>query len=198
VSKLSTEIVVTEALDLLDEVGLDALSTRRLAKRLGVEQPSLYWHFRKKEDLLGAMAEAAMTPHARAPLPQPGDSWRDWLLENHRSLRRTLLLRRDGARLHAGSFPGEADVGRILRKMEFLASAGVPEDSARIAMFTLGRFTIGSVLEEQSEVSHRPANSDPPASGDNVPHLDHEMAFEAGLAMILDGLTFRMDRQAKS
>ena len=41
-TKMNREIVIAEALGLLDEVGLDAVSTRRLAKRLGVEQPSLY------------------------------------------------------------------------------------------------------------------------------------------------------------
>ena len=65
-TKVNGEIVVAEALGLLDEVGLDAVSTRRLAKRLGVEQPSLYWYFRTKKDLLAAMAEAAMAPHARS------------------------------------------------------------------------------------------------------------------------------------
>lgn len=67
-SKLNREAVIAAALDLLDEVGLDAISTRQLAKRLGVEQPSLYWHFRKKEDLLAAMAATAMAPHATKPL----------------------------------------------------------------------------------------------------------------------------------
>ena len=68
---MNRETVVGEALDLLDEVGLDAVSTRRLAKRLGVEQPSLYYHFRNKKELLGAMAEAAMRPHARLRYRSP-------------------------------------------------------------------------------------------------------------------------------
>lgn len=76
-AKLDRDTVIAQALDLLDEVGLDAVSTRRLAKRLGVEQPSLYWHFRSKAALLSAMAEAAMAPHATAPLPTPSDHWQD-------------------------------------------------------------------------------------------------------------------------
>ncbi|MFE2442743.1 TetR family transcriptional regulator, partial [Streptomyces sp. NPDC059426] len=88
---MNRETVIAEALGLLDEVGLDAVSTRRLAKRLGVEQPSLYWYFRTKRELLAAMAEAAMAPHATAPLPTPDDDWRAWFLDNTRSFRRTLL-----------------------------------------------------------------------------------------------------------
>ncbi|MGW6574011.1 TetR/AcrR family transcriptional regulator C-terminal domain-containing protein [Streptomyces sp. NPDC054945] len=175
--------VVTEALDLLDEVGLEAVSTRRLAKRLGVEQPSLYYHFKTKKDLLAAMAEVAMAPHADAPLPSPGSDWREWFLENSRSFRRTLLTRRDGARLHAGSTP-TGDLDRIRSKMAFLVGSGVPERDAQMAMLAAGRFTVGCVLEEQADVD-APHSEDLP---DDVPVLDHEEAFEAGLALILGGL----------
>ncbi|WP_306334639.1 TetR/AcrR family transcriptional regulator C-terminal domain-containing protein [Streptomyces sp. KL118A] len=175
--------VVKEALDLLDEVGLETVSTRRLAKRLGVEQPSLYYHFRTKKDLLAAMAEAAMAPHATAPLPSPGDDWREWFLENSRSFRRTLLMRRDGARLHAGSTP-TGDLDRIRRKMAFLVASGVPEKDAQMAMLAAGRYTVGCVLEEQADVGS-PGDEDLP---DDVPVIDDEAAFEAGLALILGGL----------
>ncbi|NEC09346.1 TetR/AcrR family transcriptional regulator C-terminal domain-containing protein [Streptomyces sp. SID7909] len=180
---MNREIAVSEALDLLDDVGLENVSTRRLAKRLGVEQPSLYYHFKTKKDLLAAMAEAAMAPHAHAALPEPGDDWRSWFLDNSRSFRRTLLLRRDGARLHAGSTP-TGDLDRIRRKMTFLMASGVPERQAQMAMLAAGRFTVGCVLEEQADA----VAPDPADLPDNVPALDHEAAFEAGLALILGGL----------
>jgi TetR/AcrR family tetracycline transcriptional repressor len=183
------ETVVAEALDLLDEVGLDAVSTRALAKRLGVEQPSLYWHFRKKEDLLSAMAEAAMAPHAAASLPQRGDDWREWFLSNTRSFRQILLRRRDGARLHAGLLPGGADLDRIADKMAFLVGSGLPELQAQIAMLAASRFTVGSVLEEQADTGLAAAAPRP-----GVPLITHEAAFEAGLALIADGLAHRAVR----
>ncbi|MFE3150197.1 MULTISPECIES: TetR/AcrR family transcriptional regulator C-terminal domain-containing protein [unclassified Streptomyces] len=185
-TKVNREIVVSEALDLLDEVGLDTVSTRRLARRLGVEQPSLYWHFHTKKDLLAAMASAAMAPHAAALLPRPDDDWRDWFLDNTRSFRRTLLMRRDGARLHAGSSPA-GDLDRIRRKMDFLVTSGVPERDAQMAMLAAGRFTVGSALEEQADVGSGD-DSDPQA---DMPVIDHESAFEAGLTLILDGLIHR-------
>ncbi|QCX81769.1 Tetracycline repressor protein class A [Streptomyces sp. YIM 121038] len=178
--------VVTEALDLLDEVGLENVSTRRLAQRLGVEQPSLYYHFRTKKDLLAAMAQAAMAPHADAPLPAPGDDWREWFLENTRSFRRTLLLRRDGARLHAGSAP-TGDLDRIRHKMTFLITSGVPERDAQMAMLAASRYTVGSVLEEQADTD----SGDVTERRAGVPEIDHESAFEEGLALILGGLVQR-------
>ncbi|MCX5400177.1 TetR/AcrR family transcriptional regulator C-terminal domain-containing protein [Streptomyces sp. NBC_00102] len=201
---MNRETVVAEALGLLDEVGLDAVSTRRLAKRLGVEQPSLYWHFRTKRELLDAMAAAAMAPHATAPLPERGDDWRAWFLDNTRSFRRALLARRDGARLHAGSTP-VGDLDRIRRKMDFLTASGVPERDAQMAMLAASRFTVGSVLEEQADSAAGATDVAGPsgasgasgASGEgaglpaDVPEIGHESAFEAGLALILDGLSRR-------
>ncbi|MFF2546277.1 TetR/AcrR family transcriptional regulator C-terminal domain-containing protein [Kitasatospora sp. NPDC058063] len=193
VTKVNRELVVSEALDLLDEVGLDTVSTRRLAKRLGVEQPSLYWYFRTKKDLLAAMAEAAMAPHATAPLPMPGDDWRDWFPDNMRSFRRTLLMRRDGARLHAGSTPVN-DLDRIRHKTDFLVASGVSEQDAQMAMLAAGRFTVGSVLEEQADADSGDGSGAPA----DLPVIDHELAFEAGLTLILDGLVHRTAMRAAS
>ena len=183
--KLTRETVVSAALDLLDEVGLDAISTRQLARRLGIEQPSLYWHFRNKEELLVAMAEVAMTPHAEAPLPGEATDWREWLRENNRSFRRTLLMRRDGARLHAGTRPPAGQMGKIMRKVAYLVESGLTEHDAKMAMHATGRFTVGSVLEQQS---------DHPTVVDEVEPIDPEAAFEEGLSLIVDGLSNRARR----
>lgn len=100
---MTRDTVLRAALELLDEVGIDGLSTRRLAERLGVQSPTLYWHFRNKAELLDAMAEAIMLERHDASLPQEGEAWDAWLVENARSFRRALLAYRDGARLHAGT-----------------------------------------------------------------------------------------------
>jgi AcrR family transcriptional regulator len=53
---LRREAIVAEARALIAEHGIDALSIRRLAGRLGVSAPALYAHVRDKDDLLGAVA----------------------------------------------------------------------------------------------------------------------------------------------
>lgn len=55
VMAIEREKILDVALDLLNEVGLDQFSTRRLAERLGVQQPALYWHFKNKSTLLDAL-----------------------------------------------------------------------------------------------------------------------------------------------
>ena len=50
--------IVTAAQELLDEGGLDALSMRNLAERLGIRASSLYKHFASKEALEAALISA--------------------------------------------------------------------------------------------------------------------------------------------
>ena len=59
-TKLDKGTVIAAALELLNEVGMDSLTTRKLAERLKVQQPALYWHFQNKRALLDALAEAML------------------------------------------------------------------------------------------------------------------------------------------
>lgn len=54
-ARLSRETVVDGALALIDEEGLDALTIRGLAQRLGVTPMALYWHFKNKDELLAGL-----------------------------------------------------------------------------------------------------------------------------------------------
>lgn len=52
--------LIEQGLRLVAEVGIEALSLRQLAERVGVSTPALYHHFRSKDALLGALGEAAI------------------------------------------------------------------------------------------------------------------------------------------
>ncbi len=109
---LDRAAIVTAALKLLDEVGLDQLSTRRLAAELGVKGPSLYWHFRNMAELRDLMADQLLTDVL--PAPDAFDNWKAWIAEGARAFRRAALSHRDGARVLAGARPTGAhdDVAR--------------------------------------------------------------------------------------
>ena len=64
--------VVTAAIELLDEVGLDGLTLRRLAQELGVQAPALYWHFKDKQELLDQMMVTISATEAPVELPDGG------------------------------------------------------------------------------------------------------------------------------
>ncbi|EKZ6610615.1 TetR family transcriptional regulator, partial [Klebsiella pneumoniae] len=51
-ARLNRESVIDAALELLNETGIDGLTTRKLAQKLGIEQPTLYWHVKNKRALL--------------------------------------------------------------------------------------------------------------------------------------------------
>jgi AcrR family transcriptional regulator len=57
---LDRERIVAEAVALLDANGLDGVTLRKLAQRLGVQAPTLYWHIPNKAALVTAIAEAIL------------------------------------------------------------------------------------------------------------------------------------------
>ncbi|ATL67604.1 TetR/AcrR family transcriptional regulator [Nocardia terpenica] len=74
--KLTRAAIVDAAIGLADEAGLEALSMRRIAERLGVGAMSLYRHVPNKDTLLAEMTDevARRNPY---PDPRPGWTWRD-------------------------------------------------------------------------------------------------------------------------
>lgn len=96
-ARLNQEMILAEAVRLLQDEGLEQLTVRKLAARLGVEAPSLYKHFASKQQLLGRV-----TLHLfEAQVAQIGAcrSWREWLLTFGRVLWSTQTRIRDSARL---------------------------------------------------------------------------------------------------
>ncbi len=70
---LTRDRIIEAAMELADEVGLEALSMRKLGERLGVEAMSLYNHVANKDDLLDGMADTFM---GSIEIPSPGDEWK--------------------------------------------------------------------------------------------------------------------------
>jgi TetR/AcrR family tetracycline transcriptional repressor len=149
-ARLNRDDVLRAALDLLNEIGIDALTTRKLAERLGVQSPTLYWHFKNKAALLDAMSQAVLLESRAREAPTRHEHWQDWLMADGRSFRRALLAYRDGARLHAGTRPGEAQRESIEARLRLLCAAGFEPGPATLLMMSVGRFVVGWVLEEQS------------------------------------------------
>lgn len=72
-SRLTRQAVVGQALALADAEGLDAVTVRRLAERLGVTPMALYWHVKNKDELFTAMADALLTEVT--PQRDPSQPW---------------------------------------------------------------------------------------------------------------------------
>ena len=139
-NKLQREAVIRTALELLNDVGMEGLTTRRLAERLGVQQPALYWHFKNKRALLDALAEAMLTINHTHSTPRDDDDWRSFLKGNACSFRRALLAYRDGARIHAGTRPAAPQMEKADAQLRFLCDAGFSAGDATYASMSAPTF----------------------------------------------------------
>ncbi|MGO4753248.1 TetR family transcriptional regulator, partial [Streptomyces sp. 2MCAF27] len=102
-TRLDRAQVVDTALRLLNEVGLEGLTLRRIAKELNVQAPALYWHFKNKQALLDEMATAMYREMAAGAAAAPAATWQERVADAQRALRRALLRYRDGAKVFSGS-----------------------------------------------------------------------------------------------
>jgi TetR/AcrR family tetracycline transcriptional repressor len=140
--------IVAEAVALLDADGLDHVTLRKLAARLGVQAPTLYWHIPNKAALITAIAEEILTPLPAAP-SSAEERWQDWLIGMAQGLRRALLAHPDGARIISMAQLSRNMAALSELAMSTLVAKGVPLHQARVMVFTVERMTIGFVLEEQ-------------------------------------------------
>lgn len=200
--KIERNQIVAEALALLKEQGLDALSTHQLARRLGVKQPALYWHFKDKRSLLDAMNAALLQQGHAYRTPRAGDGWRTFLQEHARGFRRALLAYPDGARVHAGARAEPLDRDVAEAQLACLVTAGFTLPESLQALVAVSRYVVGCVLEEQAEATYPPRApdpSDPPLLAEAVAtygRLSPEAFFEAGLAALLTGLEPLRDKDS--
>ncbi|BAW00342.1 TetR/AcrR family transcriptional regulator C-terminal domain-containing protein [Lysobacter enzymogenes] len=205
--KLQRETVVAAALKLLDEVGMDGLSTRRLAQELGVQQPSLYWHFKNKRELLDALAEAMLGEHQPVDRADCAD-WREWMTRQSREFRRCLLAHRDGGRVHAGTRPQPHDFGEVEAELAYLTAAGFTASDAIRALISLSYYTVGWVLEEQAatEAGRGPGQAPVAPDPQRYPLLaqaqpvmsqsDIEADYEYGLQALVAGFEALLARRS--
>jgi TetR/AcrR family tetracycline transcriptional repressor len=148
---LDRQRIVAEAVALLDAEGLDGVTTRKLAARLGVQSPTLYWHLPNKAALVTAIADAILDQEfAGMSPPEPEQTWQDWLSGLAERLRRALLAHPDGARVVSASQLSVTMAAISELAMSSLVARGVPLRQARVIVLTVERFTVGHVLEEQA------------------------------------------------
>jgi TetR/AcrR family tetracycline transcriptional repressor len=194
---LTRQKVVDTALALLDEVGLDGLTTRRLATELGVKSPALYWHFRDKRELLDEMAATLLLAGMGGPRAE--ESWREWLHRRAHTYRRSLLDHRDGGRLVVGVDPGPTIVARFDQELADLVERGFTPLLALRAIAAVVHYTTGFVLQEQANPPAARADRTPPAV--DLPTLtaavaaggaDPDESFDQSLTLVLDGVAARL------
>ncbi|HUY75380.1 MAG TPA: TetR/AcrR family transcriptional regulator C-terminal domain-containing protein, partial [Ktedonobacterales bacterium] len=205
--------IIEAALALLDEVGLEGLTMRRLAERLGVKAASLYWHVQDKDDVLDLMADAIC---AEIRPPAKDLSWRVMTEELAWECRRVYLSHRDAALVLAATPPLGPNRIRLMElAFSVLLQGGFMPRDAVYAGFLVNDFIIESVTDErraedvvatrasgeesffadfQRYLTSLPAETYPAIIqlADFMSESDPEPRFRFGLATILDGLEQRL------
>ncbi|MFJ6746897.1 TetR/AcrR family transcriptional regulator C-terminal domain-containing protein [Streptomyces sp. NPDC091266] len=220
-SRLDRNLVVETALRLLNEVGLDGLTLRRIAKELNVQAPALYWHFKNKQALLDEMATEMfrrMTDPLTGPHTGPsdlGDTWQEMLGLTCSALRRGLLGYRDGGKVFSGTrMTDESYAGPLDLMMRRLTTSGFGVGEAAHAWWTAYNFTIGLVIEEQSIYPEpgKPETRDPAYDvedreqrlGGSYPLAalagremfgDLDRSFDAGMRIVIAGIEATKGRE---
>ncbi|RSN32405.1 TetR family transcriptional regulator [Amycolatopsis sp. WAC 04169] len=214
---LSREQIVSQAIELLDGGGVDALSMRKLGARLGVAAPSMYTHVATKDELVELVVDEV---YGEVALPGEGP-WRVVAGRFARDLR-SVFLRHPWL----GSLLGETGVAylgpNVLKMSEaalaLFENAGFSLEDADLAWNTVMAFVVGRATSEaawlttlerggQSEAEWKErlwpaaeqAVRDHPrlkklyaAQRRRAPGETNEADFERGLDCVFDGLETRL------
>lgn len=207
---LSKERIVSEALAVADEVGMEALTIRRLAARLEVGPMSIYHYFPNKAAIIDAMVDAVF---AQIALPPEDEDWRSAIRTRCISVRE-VLNRHPWAPpyMESRTSPGPATLRHHDAVVGCLRRGGFSLQMTAHAYAILDSFLYGFALEEAAlpsgggegfqEVAEAIAANFP---ADEYPHLaeltlnhvlqpgySFDQSFEYGLDLILDGLETRI------
>jgi AcrR family transcriptional regulator len=207
---INPEDIIAGAFELADEVSIDNLSMPLLGKHLGVGVTSIYWYFRKKDDLLNAMTDRALRKFTfETPYVEAGN-WRESLRNHARSMRKTFLSSPilTDLILIRGALSAKVrrlSVEQMEKAIQSLVEAGLsPEDAydtySAVSLHVRGTVVLERLQEKTRELEgSEPSGFEPRAIDPDVAPLiaklsakGHRLAvadeknFEYGLNCILD------------
>ena len=212
---LSRERVLAAAVELADEEGLDALTMRRLAERLGVEAMSLYYHVANKEALLDGVAEVIVSEineaTDRIDGPDPEVDWKTAMRMRILTAREVMLRHRWAPNvLETRTTMNAALLHYYHSLLEIFRAGGVSWDLAHHSMHALGSRALGFTQElfepatdEEEDASDEMlaqmaedlplmvemlseiVHDDPDTT---IGWCDDQTEFEFGLDLLLDGI----------
>lgn len=187
--------ILDAALAIADERGLDAVTMRAVAARVGVTAMALYPHVRSKEDLLDGLVGRLLTEFS---VSDPAKPWPDRLREIARSARQTAWRHPAVMPLLFARPAVTPDAVRVVDAIYLaLLDAGVPvEEVARVERLlstfvlgyalseTNGRFDVGDPRERRAMLQ----GADLPAHRRLAAKLEAAVSWEAEFEAALDDL----------
>lgn len=191
---LSRPAIAAAAIDLLDEVGVDGLTMRAVAARLGSGTMSLYRHVAGRDELLDLVVTELTD---RIEFGTPSGDWRTDLASVARHTRRALVSRPQLTLLLTERAGSTAATLRALdHTLGILRAAGLGPREAVRTNHALGNLVAGAALwEAEGRRAPVPARDAPAPSRENLAWAAGELfagtpedRFEYGLRLLLDGI----------
>lgn len=175
--RLNRGFVLSAGLTLADESGLDAVTLRRLAGRIGVTPMALYRHVAGKDDLLDGMADLL---YAELDVPEPEGDWWPELAALAHSARRVLLAHPAAMPLFSRPLAGPHSVRLGEALLGTLRHAGFPAAEAEELHDQLSQMILALV---------RPELHPGP-----VRRPERDAAFQRGIELLHAGLLARLEQ----
>ncbi len=219
---INPDDIISGAFELAEQVSIDNLSMPLLGKHLGVGVTSIYWYFRKKDDLLNAMTDRALSKYVFATPYVEAADWRITLRNHARSMRETFMgnpILCDLILIRSALSPRAARVGgqEIEKTIAGLVEAGLSPQEAFDTYSAVSVHVRGSVvlhrLQEKNQATETGGRTiddamvvDPEATpllaqmtakGHHIGAAD-DNNFEYGLDCILDNAARLIEQRSNS
>ncbi|MFD9129139.1 TetR/AcrR family transcriptional regulator [Kitasatospora sp. NPDC059571] len=199
---LTLTAITAAALELADRDGLDALSMRAVADRLGVRHTSLYRHVASREELLVELVDHML---GEVSLPEPGPDWRAATEAGARAYHRVLNAHRALAPLLTrGQLLGPNALRAREQGLRVLIEAGWEPALAVRIYLTVTHFVVGACVLDSGGAARTaeqraamadlfaalPAGRHPLVSAHAalLGEPDGDEEFDFGLRCLLDGI----------
>jgi AcrR family transcriptional regulator len=163
---INPDDIIKGAFELAERVGIDNLSMPLLGKHLGVGVTSIYWYFRKKDDLLNAMTDRALRQYVFATPYVEARDWRETLRNHARTMRKTFMgnpILCDLILIRSALSPRAARLGvqEVEKAIASLVEAGLSPEDAFDTYSAVSVHVRGSVVLQRLRDKNRAADEGP-------------------------------------
>lgn len=163
--QISEEKILEASWELLGEEGIEKFSLRRLADRLGIQAPSLYWYFKSKQNLYQRLANQ-VSKIILEEFHSEGD-WKEQLAELAVTVRSVLGRYPCSTQLMMMTLPHEPDIIRFTNRMLLCVESTPLQQEQKMQVvttfvnyvyyFVLDHYqherNISAILKDQGEVA---------------------------------------------
>ncbi|MFD7522075.1 TetR/AcrR family transcriptional regulator [Paenibacillus chitinolyticus] len=145
--QISEDKILETSWQLLGEDGIEKFSMRRLADRLGIQAPSLYWYFKSKQDLYQRLANQ-VSKMILEEFRTEGD-WKEQLTGLAVTVRSVLSRYPCSTQLMMMTLPHEPDIIRFTNRMLLcVESTPLDQEQKMQVILTLVNYVYYFVLDD--------------------------------------------------